>query len=65
MSANAGAYDPREFEALSWHDQLPRFRSGDDTPRVYLERCLETIAAREPVVRAFVTLNETNARAAA
>src|SRR6202000_1644580 len=35
------------------------------TPRAYLERCLETIAAREGVVRAWVALNESGARAQA
>ncbi len=34
-------------------------------PRAYLERCLETISAREPEVQAFVTLNEAGARDAA
>ncbi len=58
-------YDPTTFKALTFHDAAPRFREGSDTPRAYLERCLETIAAREPVVQAFVVLNEVNARAAA
>src|SRR3989441_8125088 len=58
-------YDPRAFKALTFHDAVPRFRDGTDTPRAYLERCLETIDKREPVVRAFVTLNADGARAAA
>ena len=41
------------------------FRSGAQTPRVFLERCLETIALREPAVKAFVTLDIDAARAAA
>ena len=65
MSGKTGSYDPREFKALTWHDAVVRFRDGTDSPRAYLERCLETIAAREPVVKAFVTLNEAGARAAA
>jgi Asp-tRNA(Asn)/Glu-tRNA(Gln) amidotransferase A subunit family amidase len=56
------AYSPREFRALSFHDAAPRFADGTDTPRAYLERCLEMIAAREPVVRAWVALNEAGAR---
>ena len=60
-----GTYDPRAFKALSFYDATPRFRDGSDTPRAYLERCLETIAKREPMVRAFVVLNEPGARAAA
>jgi Asp-tRNA(Asn)/Glu-tRNA(Gln) amidotransferase A subunit family amidase len=58
-------YDPREFRALTFHDATPKFRDGGDTPRAYLERCLATIAAREPVVRAYVALNEAGAREAA
>jgi Asp-tRNA(Asn)/Glu-tRNA(Gln) amidotransferase A subunit family amidase len=58
-------YDPRTFTALTFHDVTPRFRAGADTPRAFLERCLETIAAREPVVRAFAALDEAGARAAA
>jgi Asp-tRNA(Asn)/Glu-tRNA(Gln) amidotransferase A subunit family amidase len=59
------SYDPREFKALTFHDAASRFGAGFDTPRAYLERCLETIVARKPVVRAFVVLNEAGARAAA
>jgi len=60
-----GNYDPRSFQQLTFHDAVPKFRDGSDSPRAYLERCLETIAAREPVVKAFVSLNEAGARAAA
>ena len=59
------AYSPKEFRALSFHDATPRFADGSDTPRAYLERCLETIAAREPVVRAWAAMNEDGAREAA
>ena len=41
------------------------FHSGRDTPRKFLERCLETIAARDKTVQAFVTLNIEAARKAA
>lgn len=58
-------YDPRSYQPLTFHDAIPRFRDGSDTPRAYLERCLETIQAREPVVQAFVALNREGARAAA
>lgn len=64
-AAAAVSYDPREFKALTFHDITPRFRDGSDTPRAYLERCLETIASREPEIRAFVALNEAGAREAA
>lgn len=59
------SYDPRTFQALTFHDVTPHFRAGTDTPRAYLERAIETIAAREPTVKAFVHLNEAGARAAA
>jgi hypothetical protein len=53
MSATAlDTYDPHTFRALTFHDATLRFRDGTDTPRAYLERCLETIAAREPIVLA-------------
>lgn len=59
------AYSPRDFRALTFHDATPRFAEGSDTPRAYLERCLEVIAAREPVVRAWVVVNQAGARDAA
>src|SRR5215467_8098550 len=58
-------YDPREFRSLTFHGAVPQFRDGTDTPRAYLERCLETIAEREAVVQAFAALNLTGAREAA
>ena len=61
----ADSYDPRTFKALTFHDAVPKFQDGSDTPRAYLERCLETIAAREPEVKAYVALNEDGAREAA
>lgn len=61
----ASTYDPATFRPMTFHDAVPGFLEGRDTPRAYLERCLEVIAAREPVVRAWVTLNEEGARAAA
>jgi len=65
MGSATPPYDPRQFEGLTFHDATARFRAGSDTPSAYLERCLATIARREPVVRAFVTVNEEIARAAA
>jgi len=60
-----GNYDPHAFKALTFYDATPRFRDGTDTPRAYLERCLETIAVREPLVQAFTVLNEADARTTA
>ena len=54
-----------DFKPLTFHDATKRFADGRDTPRAYLERCLETVAAREPVVKAFTAINEAGAREAA
>jgi Asp-tRNA(Asn)/Glu-tRNA(Gln) amidotransferase A subunit family amidase len=43
----------------------PRFASGADTPRDFLERCLADIAALEPKIGAFVHLNLGAARTTA
>ena len=65
MDAQTTEYDPRTFKGLTFHDARSAFADGSDTPSAYLERCLETVAAREPVVQAFASLNEEAARAAA
>ena len=54
-----------DYTPLTFYDAARRFTDGNDSPRAYLERCLETIAEREPVVKALTALNETAARAAA
>jgi Asp-tRNA(Asn)/Glu-tRNA(Gln) amidotransferase A subunit family amidase len=54
-----------DFKPLTFHDATKRFADGSDSPRAYLERCLETVAAREPVVKAFTAINEAGARDAA
>src|ERR1700761_5029031 len=59
----AASYDPNTYSPLTFHTYIAAFEAGSDTPRAYLERCLETIAARETVGRAWVTLNENGARA--
>ncbi len=60
-----GDYDPATFRPLTFFDAVPRFIEALDTPRRYLERCLENIEAREPVVRAWAALNLAGAREAA
>lgn len=42
-----------------------RFGSGGDTPRAFLERCLDALATWEPKIGAFVHTNIDGARAAA
>ena len=53
------SYQPNLHSPLQFHTHLAAFEAGSDTPRAYLERCLETIAARESVVQAWVALNES------
>jgi Asp-tRNA(Asn)/Glu-tRNA(Gln) amidotransferase A subunit family amidase len=60
-----GSYQPNLHSPLTFHTQRAAFEAGSDTPRAFLERCLETIAARESVVQAWVALNESGARAQA
>ncbi|MEM7250318.1 MAG: amidase [Pseudomonadota bacterium] len=58
-------YDPKTYVGLTFAGARRDFASGADTPRAYLERCLETIEAREPEIQAFAALNHAGARAAA
>ena len=62
-SPSTGTYDPRSFKALTFHDASTRFRDGSDNPRAYLERCLEAVTTREPIVKALVATNIAGARA--
>jgi Asp-tRNA(Asn)/Glu-tRNA(Gln) amidotransferase A subunit family amidase len=63
MSAEtARAYDPATHRLLSFHDAVAAFRDGGDTPRAYLERCLEAIERREAEVMAFAYLDRDGAR---
>ena len=51
--------------ALDFGSARAAFIAGTDDPRGYLERCIETIVARNPEVRAFITLGLESARRAA
>ena len=61
----AGIYDPATHRMLSFHDAVAGFLDGTDTPRAYLERCIERIETLEPAVMAFAFLNLQRAREAA
>ncbi|MBT5457869.1 MAG: hypothetical protein HOK82_14780, partial [Rhodospirillaceae bacterium] len=61
----SGTYHPKTVELRSFHDHVPAFLDGSDNPRLYLERCLEHMAEREPQVKAFVVLDADAARDAA
>lgn len=55
------SYHP-SWRGVTFHDVVPE---GTLTPRAFLEDCLERIAEREPVVRAFTAMNVEDARAVA
>lgn len=56
------SYHPKSFHGLTWHGAVAGFRAGGDTPRAYLERCLDVIAAKEEELRAFVVFDPDFAR---
>ena len=56
---------PKNLRALDIGRVRTRFADGMDTPRAYLERCIERIDALEPAVMAFAFLNLERAREAA
>ena len=58
-------YDPKKHKLMTFHDAIPKFRDGSDTPRAYLERCLERIDAIENDVMAWEIINTEPARMAA
>lgn len=59
------AYDPLTHEMRTFHDAVPAFLDGSDSPRAMLERCLEVVEAHEAAVMAFAFLNRGRAREAA
>ena len=50
---------------IRFHDLATAFRDGNDSPRAFLERCIDAVEARESGVRAFVSLDIEGARSAA
>ena len=57
MTVQRGAPAPTSFWNLR-----DKFLRGEDSPRAYLERCLDRIAARDRDVQAFVVRNSESAR---
>ena len=49
----------------TYFDATREFSASEETPRTFLEGCLEQINAREPKIKAFVTLQPDEARRAA
>jgi Asp-tRNA(Asn)/Glu-tRNA(Gln) amidotransferase A subunit family amidase len=58
-------YDSRTARYLSFSEAAPGFARGGDSPRAFLERCIERIDRLEPAVRAFVSVDVEGARRAA
>jgi len=58
-------YDPRSARYLCFAQACREFAGGGDSPRAFLERCIEEIDRREKDVRAFVCLDLDGARKAA
>ena len=58
-------YDPASYRMRTFLDVRDSFLEGSDSPRAYLERCLECIDSREPQIKAWVVLNLVDARQAA
>jgi Asp-tRNA(Asn)/Glu-tRNA(Gln) amidotransferase A subunit family amidase len=57
-------YDPKTARFASYAEARRRFPT-DDTPRAFLERCIEQVEEREPELQAFVALDPRSAREAA
>ena len=55
-------YDPATYRMRTFLDVRDSFLEGSDSPRDYLERCLECIDSREPQIKAWVVLNLEDAR---
>lgn len=55
-------YDPKLSELVSYCERYRKFLDGSDSPRDFLERCLEKIAALDKKINAFTALNVNNAR---
>ena len=64
-TAMAELYDPRTYRLRTFFDAAAAFRRREADPREYLEECIATIEAREPVLRAFTVTSPEVARAAA
>ena len=65
LQQNRRAYSPQTSLVRPNTHLASAFGSGSDTPRDYLERCLDAIATQEPSVRAYVMLDANRARATA
>ena len=58
-------YDPKTHSLIGFHDRVAAFHDGSDSPRAFLERCIEAIEAREDEIMAWAYLDLEGARKAA
>lgn len=67
MNADVKAlpYHPNSTRLLAFHRTRDDFIKGIDSPRDYLERCIDRMEGFEPMVRAFACTHLAHARAAA
>ena len=59
------SYDPKTHSLITFHDRVAAFRDASDTPRAFLERCIEAIEAREDEIMAWARFDPEGARKAA
>lgn len=64
-AAPRGSYDPLRHPRLSFSGAVRKFHDGSDTPRAFLEHCLEAYHACEAEVCAFAHIDIEGARRAA
>ena len=62
---NRSLYHPATHHLMTFHDTLNNFLEGSDSPRKYLERCIEKILAIESNVQAWEVINLKSSRKAA
>lgn len=60
--APAGKYDAHSHRMLTFHDLVPKFMDGSDTPRALLERCAARIESVDGPVKAWAWLDLDLAR---
>ena len=57
-----GKYDVKSPKLVSFHDKREEFLTGTDTPRDYLERCINVIEESNDDIKAWAFKNTDKAR---
>ena len=55
-------YDIKDFKMQSYFDATKEFTTSKQSPRAFLENCLEQLDAMDSEIKAFVTLQPEKAR---